>query len=355
MYARLTPLDHPYFRLLHGALGRRGASYAGHVEVGVAWLHANQGRVDAVHLHWPETIWRGGRPGLRHVVARAVHAVRELLRLARFLREARRLGIACVWTIHNLEPHEGSSVWDRLGYRLLARSADVIVSHSASGMENARRQYGVPADRAIVMAMGALHEAFPSPRPRAAVLEQLGLDPALPMISCLGRLREYKGLDLACAAVERLNGRVQLVIGGAPHQTFDLAGLRQAVDKLPRAVLLPRQLTDQEFADLMAASDAAFLPYRNITGSAVLLTAIGLGRPVIASDLSYFREVLAPEPDAAALVAGTDPVLWAQSIDNFFLRPLENRQQAASRLAELYSWDRVVAPFVDALTAARGS
>ena len=41
------------------------------------------------------------------------------------------------------------------------------------------------------------------------------LDPRRPVVSCLGRMRPYKGLDMACAAVERLNGRVQLIIGGA--------------------------------------------------------------------------------------------------------------------------------------------
>jgi glycosyltransferase involved in cell wall biosynthesis len=174
----------------------------------------------------------------------------------------------------------------------------------------------------------------------------------LPMISCLGRIRGYKGLDLACAAVERLNGRVQLAVAGPAQAGFDVAGLRQLIERVPRAILIPRQLTDQEFADLMAASDAAFLPYQNVTGSAVLLTAIGFGRPMIAADLPYFREVLAPEPEAGALIDGSDPARWAQAIDAFFAQPLDSRRQAASRLAERYSWDRVVVPLVDALAAA---
>jgi glycosyltransferase involved in cell wall biosynthesis len=111
-------------------------------------------------------------------------------------------------------------------------------------------------------------------------------------------------------------------------------------------------LSDQEFADLMGASDAAFLPYRDVTGSAVLLTAIGFGRPVIATDLPYFREVLSPEPEAAALIDGTDPEHWARAIEAFFAGPLDRRRQAASRLADRYSWDRVVVPLAEALAAA---
>jgi len=121
---------------------------------------------------------------------------------------------------------------------------------------------------------------------------------------------------------------------------------------VPGAIAIPRRLDDQEFADLMAASDAAFLPYRSVTGSAVLLTAIGFGRPVIAADLPYFREVLAPEPDAGELVGEADPALWARSIEAFFAQPLDRRREAVSRLADRYSWDRVVVPLVDALAGA---
>ena len=352
VYSRLAGFDHPYFRLMHRSLERCGIAIAGNVQIGVAWLRSNRGRIDAVHFHWPETIWRDRRTGRGQAVARAMHAGRELLRVARFLREAHRLGITCIWTIHNLEPHKGGSVWDRLGYRLLARSSDVVVSHSAGALEDATREYHVPSGRSMVMPMGAMHEAYPPARPRHLVLRELGLDPSLPMISCLGRIREYKGLDLACAAVERLNGRVQLVVAGPAQAGFDVAALRAAIARVPGAMVIPRQLNDQEFADLMAASDAAFLPYRSVTGSAVLLTAIGFGRPVIATNLPYFREVLAPEPEAGVLIEGTDADQWARAIDAFFAQPLESRRQAAFRLADRYSWDRVVVPLADTLAAA---
>jgi len=352
VYSRLSGLDHPYFRLLHRALARRGIATSGSVQIGVSWLRANRGLIDAVHFHWPETIWRDRRSGARHVLSRAVHACRELLRIARFLREARRLGITRIWTIHNLEPHEGASLWDRLGYRLIGRAADIVVSHSEWSLEEARRGHRVGRGKSIILPMGTMHEAYPRPRPRATVLAELGLDPALPMVSCLGRLREYKGLDLACAAVERLRGRVQLVVAGPAQSGFDVGALRDALGRVPSSVLLPWHLSEQEFADLMGASDAALLPYRNVTGSAVLLTAIGFGRAVIAADLPYFREVLSAEPDAASLVGGDDPGAWAEAIDDFFSCPLERRQRAALRLADRYSWDHAVVPLVEALRVA---
>jgi glycosyltransferase involved in cell wall biosynthesis len=181
------------------------------------------------------------------------------------------------------------------------------------------------------------------------VLARLGLDSSRPVVSCLGRLRHYKGLDLACKAVERLEGRVQLIVGGPRHAGFDVASLATLIERTPGAVLIDRKLTDQEFADLTGASDAALLPYRAITGSSALLTAIGFGRGVITSALPYFQEILADEPDAGVTVSGWDASAWANSIDQFLSRPADVRSRAAFRLAARYTWDRCVEPLVAAL------
>jgi glycosyltransferase involved in cell wall biosynthesis len=343
--------NHPYFRLLHRALEGQGVRILECREIGVSWLRANRKRLDALHFHWPETVWRHRGRG----IAGAAVRFRELLRFARFLREARRLGIACVWTVHNLEPHEDPSFCDRVGYWLIARSADLVVGHSNWSLSEVHRQYGVRG-RSVVMPMGALHAAFPPPRPREVVMRELGLDPHLPMVSCAGRLREYKGFDLACAAIERLSGQVQLVVAGVPHPGFDLEPLQQAVSRITCATLLVRKLSDQEFADITAASDAVLLPYRHVTGSAALLTALGFGRAVIAADLPYFRELLAGAADAALLVAGTDAAAWSDAITGMLSRPADTRRQAALNLADHYSWERCIGPFVEALadTASRG-
>jgi glycosyltransferase involved in cell wall biosynthesis len=255
-----------------------------------------------------------------------------------------------LWTVHNLEPHEDVLRWDRYGYRILAAESDLIICHSNWSAHEVRRRYR-PSAQVVVMPMGELASAYPPPRPRTEVLTALGLDPSRPVVSCLGRMRQYKGLDLACAAVERMRGQVQLVIGGARQSSFDQAPLVNAASRMPFVVLLARHLSDQELADVTAASDAVLLPYRSITSSAALLTAVGFGRGTIASDLPYFREILAPEPEAAAIVSRHDPEAWAEAIALFLARPEDVRRRAALRLAGRYSWDRCIEPVLDAVNA----
>jgi glycosyltransferase involved in cell wall biosynthesis len=348
----VTHFGNPYFTLCHAALARRGISVSDDLDLDSRWLQAHGGRVDAVHLHWPERFWRQ-RFGGTSRIQRATQAVRSLVQLNRFLRGARHRGIMRIWTVHNLEPHEGAYRWDRYGYRLLARECDLVICHSHSAVRAVRDSYQ-PHGRVILMHHGDPAPAYPRPRPRAEVLADLGLDPQRPLVSCLGRLRHYKGLDIACAAIERLNGRVQLVIGGPRNAGFDVVPILAMIARTP-GVVIERHLTDQEFADLTAASDAVLLPYRAITGSGALFAAIGLGRGVVAADLPYFTEILADEPDAGVTVAGWDPAAWAEGISRYLERPAAVRNRAALRLAARYSWDRCVDPLVAALGVRPGS
>jgi glycosyltransferase involved in cell wall biosynthesis len=345
-------VNNPYFDLCHAALETRGVSASDDLDIDIRWLEARAARVDAVHLHWPEYVWREGFSGTGRL-ARAVKATERLLLLRQFLRTARRLGIQCIWTVHNMEPHEGGYRWDRYGYRLMARESDIVVCHSRASVEIVQRAFR-PRGRVIFMPIGALGAAYPAPRPAVDVIRDLALDPQLPVVSCIGRLREYKGLDLACATAERLAGRVQTVIGGLPQGGFDVRFLRKAAESTPGLRLIERTLTDAEVADVTGASDAVLLPYREITGSAALLMALGLARGVVASDLPYFREILANEPDAGVVVPSRDPAVWAEHVLAYLAKPAEARRRAALRLAEQYSWDRCVESLVGAIDDVRG-
>jgi len=343
----VAQLGNPYFTLCHAALAKRGITVSDDLDISLRWLKARAGRIDALHLHWPERFWRRRFDGTSRL-RRAAVAADHLVRLARFVRAARRRGVLTIWTVHNLAPHEGAYRWDRYGYGLLARECDIVICHSQSAARAVRQAYG-PRGRIIVMGIGDPAAAYPRPRPRLDVLGELRLDPRRPVVSCFGRLREYKGLDLACAAVERLNGRVQIIIGGPINAGFDVTPLARSVTRTTGGMLIDRRLTDQEFADLTAASDAILLPYRAITGSSALLAALGLGRGVVTSDLPYFQEILADEPDAGVTVPGWNPDAWADGILRYLERPASVRSRAALRVAARYSWDECVKPLVAAL------
>jgi glycosyltransferase involved in cell wall biosynthesis len=341
----------PYIELFYQALARHGVEHAGRLQPDSAWLDGHGRDVDVVHIHWPERIWRGKITGrLDRAAAWATgRSVRGVWRLRRFLDDAGRRGIFRVWTVHNLAHHEGASPVDRWGYRELARRSDLLLCFSQAARLELEREYGgtVPV---LVVSHGSYKGAYPAPRDKAEALAQFGLRADVPVVSCLGLLRRYKGVDLACDAADALAGRVQLLIAGQPQRSFDVdALLRRAAASSGRIVAIPRVLNEREFADATAISDAVLLPYRTVTGSGVLFAAWTMGAGVIASDLPFFREMLEGSPLLGRTFRAADSSDLARAIDSYLAIPRDERRHAIEAVVEELAPERVVAPFVEAL------
>ena len=341
----------PYVELFHEALAQHGIAHAGRLVADPAWLDGAGSDVDVVHIHWPERIWRGKSPGR---VDRAIgwvsgRSIRGVLRLRRFLGVAGERGITRVWTVHNVAHHEGASLIDRWGYRELARRSDLLLCFSHAAEAELRREYGARTP-ILVISHGSYKGAYPPAAAQADARVRFGLRPDLPVVSCLGLLRPYKGVEVACEATDAMSGRVQLLIGGQPHRAFDVAALQaRAAASGGAIVAVPRALTDSEFADAVSASDAVLLPYHAVTGSGVLFAAWTQGAGVIASDLPFFREMLDGQPLLGRTFQTGDSADLARAIDAYLALPPGERRRAIAAVVDSLAPERVVRPFVDAL------
>jgi beta-1,4-mannosyltransferase len=329
--------DSTYYPQFYGAMRAHGVTPVATLDLTREWLASRE--ADAIHVHWPDGLWRQRGKGL-------IVRIRGVRQLRLFLSSARQAGLRLVWTVHNLGAHEGGDWVDSRGYAAVADMADLIVCHSRWSAEHVRRTYR-PRGDIVVMPIGNADGFYPATRPRDAVLAELNLDPARPVVSCLGILRAYKGLELACDAVSRLHGEVQLFIGGPVFRKFDLGRIRESVARLPHAQLVARRLTDQEFADVTAASDATLLPYSNVTTSSALIASWSLGSGVVASDLPYFREMISPAGLAGRLFRAGDADSLAAQIADYLRVPRETRSAAALAEARKYSWRSCVAPVAE--------
>ena len=336
---RPHPADcpNPYLRLFYQALEPAGVTVAEPLNVNDHWLREHAPAVDAIHIHWPETIWRP--------TPAAAGTLKRIVGLLSFLRLAGRLGIKRVWTVHNIVPHEARTGVDFLGSLALARSADLLICHSEETAEAVRRRYR-PRGSIVVMHHGNFAGVYPQPRPREMVLRDIGLDPNRPVVACLGEQRPYKGLDVARAAFERLGGAVQLIVAGQPHAEMPpiLADLRST-----DAVVLNRRVSDQEFADITSAADIVWLPYHHVTGSSVILASLTLGTAVVASDLPFFREVLEQEGPAGRLAPAGDAAAVAVATMALLQIPRDARRAAALAIAARFDWTDTVTPVADVI------
>jgi glycosyltransferase involved in cell wall biosynthesis len=194
------------------------------------------------------------------------------------------------------------------------------------------------------MPIGNYDGVYPAAAPRWETLSALGIPDERKVLLCCGLIRRYKGYETAILATASLGPTYHLVIGGpvadSPY-TKELAGLASS---LPNVSLLDRALTEQEFADLHAAADCVLLPYHKITGSSALLAAGTFGRGMVTSDLPFFQEQFALEPQMGELFRAGDANGLRDAIERFFITPLTLRHAAARRYADRYAWSKVVEP-----------
>lgn len=275
----------PYVRLLGSALERLQAG------VGVAYEPALtpsvaarlNGKTDVLHIHWPETLVRGR--SLRSSLS-------KLGNLALGLWQARRRGIAIVYTAHNIRRSgDGVGVLGGLAEELVYRSAAAVHVHDEGAQaELAQRK---PARRCAVIAHGNYIGAYPNTTDRSAARERLQIAPDAFVYLALGQIRQYKGLDELIAAFRSLPGEhLRLVIAGHPQQPQDGARLQALAGSDGRISVRASFVADDEIQYYMHACDVCVLPYRSGTTSGAAILALSFGRSVIAPGEWPFRGLL---------------------------------------------------------------
>ncbi len=320
----------PYLDLFYSNLSKFDFCHLRGLKVNDNWLYKNRDRIDILHFHWPEDIWR-----IRS--KNKTGRLRGVIGFWRYLRLANKLGIKTWWTVHNLEHHEGADFVDKLGYKVLAKQSDLIICHS-NYAANILKKRDNPRCKVVVMYHGLYEGVYPPPAPRDQVLERLGLDPSLPTFCCLGNIRYYKGFDLAVDAIKLLKIKVQLIIAGNPHKDYDINSLQEKVHSTNGCRLIPKFLSDQDFSDIMSACDAVIIPYRKITTSGLLLAAWTFSKPVIATDHPYFRELVQGAEEAIEFFRRGDVLDLVEAISRFLLNGQLSKLHAIRMLKQRYKW-----------------
>lgn len=144
-------------------------------------------------------------------------------------------------------------------------------------------------------------------------------DPARPTrVLAFGAIKPYKALDLLIEALplmpEAARERTRLVVVGEPHVPVDelkeLARTR-GVDHLVEWDL--RYVPDEEVPSIIRASDVVAFPYRRIDASGVLMLTLPFAKPIVATRVGCFQELL-KDGETARLVPPEDPAALAAAL-----------------------------------------
>jgi glycosyltransferase involved in cell wall biosynthesis len=167
------------------------------------------------------------------------------------------------------------------------------------------------------------------------------------VVGYAGHLYPWKGVELLLDALAELPGAVALIVGGHPGET-DLPRLRDRARQLGLAdrvtftgmVRPPEVAARLEDADVLVLPNPATAVSQRYTSPLKLFEYLAMGRPVVASDLPAFREVLRHGENALLFEAGNASALASAVRIVIGDRALaESMARRAFETARAYSWD----------------
>jgi beta-1,4-mannosyltransferase len=313
--------------------------------LGWMWRHRH---IDVLHLHWIELFF---------LYPESWRSLKRWLSVMLGLVLARLWGVCLVYTVHNLEQHEGRRRHlVRWGTWLLLRLCHGVHVHALGAAEQLARDWGRTSG-VHVIPHGNYVDAYPNQVSRAEARRALDLpedeasSPALVYLS-LGRVRPYKGLEALIQAFRAMEDpdAILLIAGEAqePDYRQELLALAQSDPRIrPHLAFVP----DDDLQRYFGACDVCVLPYEHVTTSGAAILAFSFGTPIIAPAIGCFRELvgaaergmLYADTSSEGLLAA-DPGLCqdlSTALERVRNADLEGMRRACRRYAADLDWRRV--------------
>lgn len=203
-----------------------------------------------------------------------------------------------VLTVHDTKPFHGapSSRLQLIGLKSAFGYFDHYIVHTQYSRETLMNELMLPEERVSVIPHGVFTyyrglindlegpSQFPRPGGEKRILY-------------FGVLKPYKGVDILLEAFARLPARLikdtVLQIVGYPKMPVEpLQNLARRLGIENHVFWDLRFVDEKEAAKYFSQADVIALPYRRIDQSGVLMTALAFGKPIVASRVGGFAEVL---------------------------------------------------------------
>ena len=255
-----------------------------------------------------------------------------------------------VLTVHDSSPFNNnpSARLQAMGAVRIMAAFDRLIVHT----EHARQKliaYGHEAGKIRLIQHGVLR-ALPQtlPLPKEPIGETKSSPDDIVSLLLFGKLKPYKGADILIRALAELPADIRAktrlsIVGQAQMDIAPLVGLARDLKVDNNIVWDLRFVGEDEMARLFAAADIMVVPYRDIDASGVLMQALSVGRPIVASRIGLFAELL-QDGTHGFLVPPENPAALAAAIGRLVVDPaLRDRMGANVRAlqASIPGWEDI--------------
>ena len=211
---------------------------------------------------------------------------------------ARIFSKTLIFTAHNIIPHEYTKLDIYLRY-LVYKSATKIIVHTPGIKEAMLDLYDIDEKKIhVIPAVLPVSEERDESITREFSRKKLNLADEDQIILFFGYIREYKGLDILLEAfdsVKPTHEKLKLIVAGRPHTPELLQEYTEQIDNLTyrdSIIFIPEFIPEEDVDFYFRAVDAVAVPYKQIYLSGVLQVAFSYGKPILATNVGNFKNVI---------------------------------------------------------------
>jgi glycosyltransferase involved in cell wall biosynthesis len=228
--------------------------------------------------------------------------------------QIKKMGIPVVHTIHDVEPLFSQG---RFSGRLeeVYALVDAFVVHGPENYQRFLQHYpALRPDTVHQVPMVVDDDPYlPQHATQTLARQRLGIPLDRTVILSFGAIKHYKGLDILAQIMPDVLERhpeVMIWIVGKPERASDLKPFENFISH-PQVHIHSDYVPSDEAWCYHLAADVMVFPYRQITQSAALLTALNYGIPAIATRIGGLPELV---QDNGWLVPPEDPRALKQAL-----------------------------------------
>lgn len=262
-----------------------------------------------------------------------------------FVRIFRRVfHVKVVFTSHNILPLNTGHKYYNI-YKKIYNVVNHVIVHNDFSKKRLITEFQLPEDKVSVIRHGILKldidkDSYKQQLPLFEKKYQLQ-DKII--FTSLGEQSKYKGIDVLAKVwltTPKLNNNSNiklLVIGKIKGINLD------DLKKMPNVMVDNRMISNEEFYYLLKHTDVYLLPYREISQSGALLTALSVHTPVLVNNVGGLTE-----PLKVAKVGWSIPTLSEQNLRTSLIKlsrsydeiqQVKKDNKAWEKIDNFYKWD----------------
>ncbi len=249
-----------------------------------------------------------------------------------------------VYTAHNVLPHDSGNKYVGI-FSKIYKLVDAIITHDNNSKNEIQKKFDIENSNIRVIPHGVL--SFPVDNDKVdkeivSIKSAYDLTNDKLLFTVIGNQNKYKGTDVLinvwtkCELLNK-NPKCRLIIAGkwGDENYF-------VPDNISNITFEKGFISDERLVALLKVSDVLLLPYRKISQSGVLLSAIGYGTPFLVTEVGGLAEPL-QYGDVGWKIKECEESLIMEILENMVTQPSQVKEKKLNdedweKVRKEYSW-----------------